>query len=265
MIKQERIESIARSIMRPTEISEEDAKIYREHRDWMATPKLNGVFARWDPARKGFYSKRGIRFKEHLIPHLYENFKYYFDTHFDGELWAPSLTLQQICGALAHERDEPAPYHQYILYVPFDMPYRGSSTWNDRWLMMNDHPELTITSLQFDNPIVNGDNCDGEVYRYRRGIYQPGPSGNVLKFKFWKDTEADVIAAEPGEPNSNFRGMLGALRVKFNNVEVSVGSGYTIEERAEFLENPPTRIKFKYLSLSPDGIPLNPSYIGLDL
>ena len=261
MITQERNESVARSIMRPVEISAEQARQYEYNPAWSVHPKLNGVFARWDPTRRVFFSKRGIVFKEHLIPELYRKYSI-FDTTFDGEIWSPCLTLQQLCGALSHERDEPAHYHKSLMYIPFDVPY-GFGTWNNRLKRLFDHPELSIVSL--DPSLLNEDVCDGKIYRYRPGIYQRGPCGNVLKAKFWKDCEVDVIRPELGTPTSLYAGVLGALRCKFNNIEVSVGTGFSHEERIEFAANPPRRIKIKYLSLSQDGIPLNPSYIGLDL
>jgi DNA ligase OB-like domain len=261
MIKQEKNESVARSIMRPVEISAEDGHRYALDKDWQSYPKLNGVFARWDPSRKKFFSKRGIAFKEHLIPNAYRKYGI-FASSFDGELWSPNLTLQQICGALSHERDEPASYHAQILYIPFDAPYEGG-TWLRRSRRLYEHPEPTIMAVH--GYLLDGDNCDGTIYRYKQGIYQSGESGNVLKIKYWKDCELDVIRAELGTPTSSYHDVLGNLVCRFRNTTVSVGSGFSFEERAEFIHNPPSRIKIKYLSLSPDGIPLNPSYIGLDL
>ena len=263
MITQERNESVARSIMRPVEISAEDARAYEDNPRWESYPKLNGVFARWDPSRQKFFSKRGIAFKEHLIPELYRKYSI-FNTTFDGEIWSPNLTLQQICGALSHERDEPAPYHAQLMYVPFDVPY-GFGAWRRRRGLLFDHPEPTIISVTRGSNIISELNCDGKVFRYLDGIYQSGQSGNVLKYKFWQDCEVDVLRAEPGTPTSQYHDVLGNLVCKFRDTTVSVGSGFSHEERAEFIHNPPTRIKIKYLSLSQDGIPLNPSYTGLDL
>ncbi len=262
MIKQERNESVARSIMRPVEISAEDARIYEDNPRWESYPKLNGVFARWDPSRKKFFSKRGIAFKEHLIPNLYRKYSI-FKHAFDGEIWSPRITLQQICGALSHERDEPAPYHKHLMYVPFDAPYFGGP-WTNRARLLHTHPEPTIIGVM-GSAFIDNENCDGTIFRYKQGIYQAGESGNVLKVKFWKDCEVDVIRPELGTPTSLYAGVLGALRCKFKNTEVSVGTGFSHEERIEFATNPPSRIKIKYLSLSQDGIPLNPSYTGLDL
>lgn len=248
--------------MRPVEISAEDGLQYSSKEGWETWPKLNGVFARWDHSRKTFFSKRGIAFKEHLIPELYKKYSI-FDKSFDGEIWSPYLTLQQICGALSHERDEPAIYHSKLMYVPFDVPYHGGP-WSRRHEVLFNHTEPTIISVKHSS-YINQENCDGKVLRYSMGIYQPGPSGNVLKVKFWKDCEVDVIRPELGTATSLYAGVLGALRCKFKNTEVSVGTGFSHEERIEFATNPPDRIKIKYLSLSQDGIPLNPSYTGLDL
>jgi ATP-dependent DNA ligase len=261
MIKQERNESVARSIMRPVEISLNDARAYEDNPQWESYPKLNGVFARWDSSRKKFFSKRGIEFKEHLIPHLYSKYADQLDT-LEGELWSPFRTLQQICGALSHERDEPAEHYNAIFFVAFDVPYQGGM-WQERARRLKSITWPTI--LDVERELLNQENCDGKIFRLRNGIYQPGPSGNVLKVKFWKDCELTVIRPELGTPTSLYAGVLGALRCKFNDTEVSVGTGFSHEERIEFATNPPSRIKIKYLSLSQDGIPLNPSYIGLDI
>jgi DNA ligase-1 len=259
MIKQERIDSIARSIMRPTEITAEDARAYQDNPKWEWFPKLNGVFARWDSSRKKFFSKRGIEFKQHLIPELYAKYLN-VDTTFDGEIWSEDLTLQQICGALSHERDTPAAYHKSLGYVPFDVPYAGGTWLNRRRVLWAHDP--TISTLGY---VQDSDRYDGRIFRFRDGIYVGGYSGNVLKVKSWKDCELTVIRPELGTPTSLYAGVLGALRCKFNDTEVSVGTGFSHEERIEFAANPPSRIKIKYLSLSQDGIPLNPSYIGLDI
>ncbi len=259
MIKQEVNPLIAPSIMRPIEVNREPDLAAGK---WVAQPKLNGVFARWDPKTRSFYSKRGIKFREHLIPHLYLS---HSQTLFplDGELWSAELTLQQITGALSHERTDPAPYAGKIHYVAFDAPdYTFTKNYLARSNKLNDsqYPIWEVPQNISDPQI------DGTIYRYLPGTYERGPSGNVLKLKSWKDAEVRVVGYLAGTPGSLNDGALGALVcVHPNGEQFSVGSGFSLEERLEFINNQPSHIKVRYLALSPDGIPLNPTYIGLDL
>lgn len=259
MIKQEVNPLIARSIMRPTEVN---YKPYVSAK-WLEQPKLNGVFARWDPATRSFYSKRGIKFREHLIPHLYEAHQG-INLPLDGELWSPALTLQQITGALSHERNEPADYAIMLKYCVFDAPdYTHTKNYLARVAQIP-LGVVRINEERFESlrdPLV-----DGTIYRYLPGTYERGPSANVLKLKSWKDIEVRVIGYLAGTPGSLNHGALGALVcVHPNGEQFSVGSGFTQEERLEFVEKQPDYIKVRYLALSPDGVPLNPSYLGLDL
>ena len=257
MIKQEVNPLIAKSIMRPTEVF--SAPIGPK---WEEQPKLNGVFARWDPATRAFYSKRGIKFKEHLIPSLYAMHRH-VNVPLDGEIWSGTRSLQQITGALSHERDVVADYESYLGYYVFDVPdYTHTKNYRARMAQI----PLGVVSISCIMFGLADPQIDGIIYRYLPGTYERGESGNVLKKKFWKDIDAPVVGVTLATPGSLNDGALGGLVCTLpNGTPFLVGSGYTLDERLEFIEHPPRSIKARYLALSPDGVPLNPSYMGLDL
>lgn len=268
MIKQEKHQWIVKSLQRPIEASEPPADTMR----WMEQPKLNGVFARWDPTTQAFYSKRGIIFHRHLIPELYDEMIHSRSPHpLDGELWHEHLTLQQITGALGHERDykKELPHSlRYVLYdyVPTHKPLMRYVERHETLKVFAENNDLDFIDHHY---ALTDTNCDGTIYRYINGIYKPGQGGNVLKVKSWKELDAIVVTPELGTGGTLFQNVMGALRctaqIKGRTVEFYVGSGFTHEERIEFLENPPSKIKVRYLHLSPDGFPLNPSYLGIDI
>ena len=256
-MKQTRNAAIAASISRPCEVFAEPVTS-----GWECRPKLNGVFARWDSASQTLYSKRGIAFKQHLIPLIYAALEG-TRLDLDGEIWAGDIPLQVICGMLNHERDEMAPDALKLNYVAFDAPDKSRMIpYKFRYSQVRESGVYNLDDL--DN--VTADNTDGHIYRYLNGVYIPGVNGNIRKLKSWRDMEVDVIGAELADPNSLMHGMLGGLLCRMENgVKFSVGSGFNIPERQEFIKDYPMRIKVKYLSLSTAGVPLNPVYIGLDL
>jgi len=97
---------------------------------------------------------------------------------------------------------------------------------------------------------------------------------HLLKRKDWRDDEFRCVGVQEGE--GKYQGTLGALQCssfKTDKTKVfelcepalhptfSVGSGLTDSQRAHYWANPPIGklIKVKYLVLSSDGIPLNPT------
>lgn len=92
---------------------------------------------------------------------------------------------------------------------------------------------------------------------------------HLLKRKDWQDDEFVCIGVVEGE--GKYVGTLGALtcvtpRTEFARGHAfSVGSGLTDAEREHYWANPPIGrlIKVKYLVLSNDGIPLNPTVLAV--
>jgi DNA ligase-1 len=126
---------------------------------------------------------------------------------------------------------------------------------------------------------------EGVVIRNPAASWTPKRHKGLLKFKPFEDAEAVVVGYVAGREGKqgNVLGKIGALIVRWNNVEFEIGSGLTFEER-EFLhpadidwarqfpgERMPDHaagkhlrvgqtITFKYRELTDDGIPKEGRY-----
>lgn len=100
---------------------------------------------------------------------------------------------------------------------------------------------------------------------------------HLLKRKDWQDDEFECYYTVEGE--GKLQGTLGALlcyakgptkiglggKILSKCLPFSVGSGLTDSERQHYWQNPPIGrlVKVKYLCLSSDGIPLNPTILAI--
>ncbi len=87
---------------------------------------------------------------------------------------------------------------------------------------------------------------------------------HMLKRKDWRDDEFVCIRVEEGEGKRS--NMVGAFVCETASGHYfGVGSGLTETEAIYYYENPPIgrKIKVKYLCLTSDGIPFNPSVIAV--
>lgn len=97
---------------------------------------------------------------------------------------------------------------------------------------------------------------------------------HLLKRKDWQDDEFLCVGMQEGE--GKYKDTLGALRCNIHigagerryiggNPTFTVSSGLTDAERAHYWTNPPIGrlVKVRYLVLSSDGIPLNPSILAI--
>jgi ATP-dependent DNA ligase len=92
---------------------------------------------------------------------------------------------------------------------------------------------------------------------------------HLLKRKDWHDGEFECVGVEEGLGKR--ASMVGAFVCKIEKNQASnrnlftVGSGLTDAEATEYFVNPPIGklIKVKYLTLSQDGIPLNPTVMAI--
>ena len=87
---------------------------------------------------------------------------------------------------------------------------------------------------------------------------------HLLKRKDWQDDEYNCVGVQEGE--GKYKGMTGAfICLTPEGKTFTVGSGVTDSERIHYWEHPPINqlIKVKYLVLSSDGIPLNPTILAV--
>lgn len=119
---------------------------------------------------------------------------------------------------------------------------------------------------------------EGLILKAPNGLYKFGRStlreGLMLKMKPFEDTEGTVIGFEEllrNEDTSTKRkhnlyggNVLGALILKWRDVEVRVGSGFNGKQRADLWKNPHSligkRVTFKYQGTSAKGVPRFPIF-----
>jgi len=133
---------------------------------------------------------------------------------------------------------------------------------------------------------------EGTMLRTENGMYRFGKrSSDLLKIKQFQDTEAEVVGVTQlntfekvivpaGTPGSRKKSngtyvkngdatpqpMIGALVCELpNGTRFEIGSGFTQAERKQFWQSPPIgkQVTFQYQELTPDGVPLFPSYLRM--
>ena len=152
-------------------------------------------------------------------------------------------------------------------------------------------PNRLATSVDqlndYEEELVSG-GWEGMIGRKPDGLYKMGRStrreGLLLKFKRFQDSEGVVVGYEELERNHNEAelderglqkrsshkdgkvagGILGALILRWNDVEFKVGSGFDEEQRVNLWNARDSllghTVTFKYKGLGPNGKPLIASF-----
>jgi len=144
--------------------------------------------------------------------------------------------------------------------------------------------------LQYESEVLeNG--FEGVMLRSAHGPYKFGRSTlgefSLVKMKKFDDDEAVIIGFNELQKNENDRkknelgdmkrsshkvgkkdqGSLGSFVVKWNELEFSIGSGFTMEQRKEFWNARDTlvgkSVKFKYFSTGMKVSPRFPIFLGI--
>lgn len=274
------------------------AHVYEQHRvtyPCYVQPKLNGIRALYQNG--AFQSRDELPFPKGLLDHLAKPLLSAFgpEVILDGELYRHGWPLQRINGAVTPVRQQPTEDTLQVEYHIFDIAnnnqtfaerfhQRQMPLW-DRWpvhRVQTIHCGTEQLANAFYSKCVNA-GYEGMMYRLGDCPYtmpkQPGGSGrtkflsdqsnrcwHLLKRKDWQDDEFLCVEVKEGE--GRLQGTLGALHcqvVPGRHVYFDVGSGLTDAERETYWKTPPIgrQIKVKYLVLSSDGIPLNPTILAV--
>lgn len=102
---------------------------------------------------------------------------------------------------------------------------------------------------------------EGVVLKDMGALYEPKRSNSWMKVKTFYSVDLIVLKAIKGKKGTKVENVLGALVVDFKGNKVKIGSGYSDEERVEFLENPPHMIEVEYKSITKDGSLFHASFI----
>jgi ATP-dependent DNA ligase len=259
--------------------------------------KLNGVRAL---SQGGFFQSRDeLPWNKDVLAHLSNYMREMFPPEWilDGELYVHGWSLQRINGAIAVNRSmarhdtEKVEYHIFdrVDYnKPFEERYVRMLA-EKRGLIGDEVPIKFVRTCRVTNEwdandfyaTAIGQKYEGIMYRIGDCPYttpkQSGPAGrtrflsdknnrvwHMLKRKDWQDDEFVCNRVEEGKGKRS--NMVGAFICETTDGHYfGVGSGLTETEAIYYYENPPLgrRIKVKYLCLTSDGIPFNPTVIAV--
>ncbi|OZJ06361.1 hypothetical protein BZG36_00760, partial [Bifiguratus adelaidae] len=240
---------------------------------WYASEKMDGVrcltvVKRGDPMQITFYSRTGRPFltlrhlHDHLLammpslPHPYED-----GFVLDGELLAAPLgqhsfteTMQQI----RRLTDMPTPHYYVFDIVPFADFVQGHSALRltERWKTLELFaPTISSGAVLQVVPQRLMRNMD-DVTQMEKKALEAGWEGiilrrdvpyvgkrttDLLKLKQWKDDEYKVIDTEVGHmrlPSGKEQDLLLAVTVLHKGHPVSIGSGFSLEQRERYARDP---------------------------
>jgi len=94
---------------------------------------------------------------------------------------------------------------------------------------------------------------EGVVLKNLKARYEEVRSVFWCKVKTFFSADLIVLKAIKGKAGKKYAGVLGALLVDYKGIPTKIGSGYTPEERIEFLINVPRMIEVEYKSVTKDG------------
>ena len=251
-------------------------------------PKLNGIRALYQHGR--FQSRDEKFWLTNVLQHLYDELASIAvgDLILDGELYVHGWKLQRINSAVAVNRLHPTEDTRHVNFYIFDV-VDPSKSFSDRWfevyhgLMSADLPHIraVATTICHNENMVDwhfklygGEGYEGIMLRpdgpYEFGEHMARHGQNLTQFrsrylwkhKHWEDGEFRCINVTDGEGKADIG--IGALVCWTNGCgqTFKVGTGFSDEERIEFKNNPPIGrdIKVRYLCLTNDGVPFNPSF-----
>lgn len=268
-------------------------------------PKLNGVRALsqggiFQSRDEKLWNPNVLR---HLENELEQIKQIADDNILDGELYVHGWRLQRINGAIAVNRLEPNDDTRQVEFHVFDVVDLKKS-FSERYFDVNNALH-TAKGAQFgdkiphikpvDTVLVHNRDMLDQFFHYYTSLGYEGimlrPDGpyefgehlgrggtmtsyrsrTLWKHKQWEDGEWFCVGITPGEGKADIG--IGALVLARGNAvgptpdswTFKVGTGFTDEERIEFMNNPPIRkkVKVRYLCLTADGIPFNPSFLAV--
>ena len=248
----------------------------------VSMPKLNGLRCMYIPER-GFFSRDGKRWNDSVLAHIIPPKTDYI---IDGELYCHGMSLQKINSAVGVNRLEPGEDSLSIIFFAFDLVEPKFNALTRMLLLeklLNDsHYEtagITLINWEICKTRIELNECyndyisrnyEGQMLKSVFGSYMPQGSKerstmNLQKRKAFLDAEFECIGRVISQ-EGKCAGKLGALKfITSNGVVFEVGTGFTDEEREEFIApnyHFQKKATIKYLNLTDDGRPFNASFVG---
>jgi DNA ligase-1 len=229
---------------------------------WMMSEKLDGVRAWWNG--KDLISRLGNRFD---AP------KWFTEglgtQQLDGELWMGRKQFQKAISVVRSQGLDKE--WKAVKYLIFDMPEMkqdfGVRYTAMRSLKLPAHCEIVqqltckgVEDLKSTLKAYESKGGEGVMLRKPGSLYEGRRSATLLKVKSFYDAEAVIIGTVAGK--GRHKGRLGAYECKMPNGKTfSCGSGLLDKDRDRPLKMG-TKITYRYVELTDDGIPRFPVYVG---
>lgn len=122
-------------------------------------------------------------------------------------------------------------------------------------ILIDRHENITVDEAMciFEGYVRDG--MEGAIAKdMDSGWADTGKPAYCIKLKRKEPADLKVVGTYEGKEGSKYAGMLGGLycESECGRIRVSVGSGFSDEERQEFLTNPPPIIEAEYDSITKD-------------
>ncbi len=246
------------------------ANLYRDAIDpagYLVSEKFDGVRGVWDGQTLRFRSGRPVPAPAWFTEKLPRE-------PLDGELWLGRGRFDALSGIVRTSPANDEDWRQ-VRYMVFEMP-GAAGRFDERALRLralvarigwpqlqavDQAPVADRAALQRRLAQTVAQGGEGLVLHLASAEYSTGRSDVMLKLKATLDTEATVIAHQPGQ--GKYAGQLGALQVQAaDGRRFLIGTGLSDAMR----RNPPpigTVITYRYRDLTPGGLPRFASFLRL--
>lgn len=213
-----------------------------------------------------------------LSEYLHSKYGLSKDIYFDGEVTVKNGNFQEVMRNVRTFEDNQENEPEY-LYNIFDIVLLDKTQLKFRMAMLED----AFNVHEFENlklvkhvKVSNGLASAAVFEKHMNSAVKRGEEGIVVKLadspyelkeksKYWlkmKPTETyDLLVVGKFSGKGRLKNTLGGLIVKYNDVEVKVGSGYSDEERELFMKNPPSIIEVKCKGETEDGSLREPIFV----
>ena len=213
-----------------------------------------------------------------LSEYLHSKYGLSKDIYFDGEVTVKNGNFQEVMRNVRTFEDNQENEPEY-LYNIFDIVLLDKTKLKFRMAMLED----AFNVHEFENlklvkhvKVSNDSVSAAFLKKHMNSAVKRGEEGIVVKLadspyelkeksKYWlkmKPTETyDLLVIGKFGGKGRLKNTLGGLIVKYNDVEVKVGSGYSDEERELFMKNPPSIIEVKCKGETEDGSLREPIFV----
>ena len=226
---------------------------------YLVSEKLDGVRGRWDGQR--LWTRGGLPV---AAPAWFT--AGWPPVPMDGELWIGRGQFEAASAIVRGAPGNDAGWHR-MRFMVFDLP-GDDAVFAQRarriraltasagvpWLAAVEQFELPDrATLDARLAAIAAAGGEGLVLHRRDAHYRAGRSGDLLKYKPYRDAEACVVGHTPGR--GKYAGMLGALVVERDDgLRFRIGTGFSDAQRAD-PPPPGSVVTYRYNGLGSNGVP----------